>query len=140
MPLAAANYLHRAMAGLHLDRTEKTPEVDFEPEAGLFRLEGTSIHENAERFYRELINHVETYVRHPAARTRIQISLDYFNSSTSKYLLDLLKLLDEVHASGKGEVELEWHYTADDLDMKEAGEDYDALLEMPVRLVSDPLP
>lgn len=132
-------YFHRSMERLYLPPTDKTPEVTFDPAAGSLHMAGSSIHENAERFFRPLIERVETYIMRPKAHTRVVISLDYFNSSSSKYLLDLLKLLDEVHVAGRGAVELEWHYAPDDLDMKEAGEDYGALLEMPVRLVSDPL-
>lgn len=79
---------------------------------------------------------VEAYARAPQKQTRVRISLTYFNSSSAKYLLDLLKILDEVHASGLGKVSLEWHHQEDDLDMQEAGEDYKGLLDMPVRLVA----
>lgn len=127
------------MERLHLPRTDKTPEVTFDPATGSLRMEGSSIHENAERFFRPLLERVEAYIMRPLAHTQVVISLDYFNSSSSKYLLDLLKLLDEVQVAGRGTVELEWQYAPDDLDMKEAGEDYGVLLELPVRLVSVPL-
>ena len=126
------------MQRIHLARTEKTPEVLFDMETGRLQLVGCSIHENAEGFFRPLLEQVEEYIRTPAPQTSITLTLTYFNSSSSKYILDLLKLMDEVHLSGKGKVLLEWHYDQDDLDMEEAGRDYMSLLEMPVKLVCNP--
>ena len=126
------------MARLHLAGTEKTPEVLFDTQVGTFQLEGCSIHENAERFFRPLIDQVELYIRQPAPQTIVKLSLTYFNSSSSKYILDLLKLMDEIHLSGKGTVLMEWHYEQQDLDMEEAGQDYMSLLEMPVKPVCNP--
>ncbi len=126
------------MQRIHLARTEKTPEVLFDMETGRLQLEGCSIHENAEGFFRPLLEQVEEYIRKPAPQTSITLTLTYFNSSSSKYILDLLKLMDEVHLSGRGKVLLEWHYDQEDLDMEEAGRDYMSLLEMPVKLVCNP--
>lgn len=120
---------------IHLEGTDKTPAVRFDTVSGTLDIEGCSIHENADRFFRPLIEAVEAYARAPQRQTRVRISLTYFNSSSAKYLLDLLKVLDEVHASGLGNVSVEWLHQEDDLDMQEAGEDFKGLLEMPVRLM-----
>lgn len=125
------------MSRFHLASTDKTPEVLFDTEKGMLRIEGCSIHENAEGFFRPLIEQAEAYAKQPARSTTVWISLSYFNSSSSKYLLDLLKVMDEIHLSGTSQVEMEWHHASDDLDMEEAGADYRSLLEMPVRLVGD---
>lgn len=125
------------MPSLHLPATDKTPEVLFDRDGGMFEMCGCSIHENAEGFFRPLLEMVEDYARRPAPVTRVKLAMTYFNSSSSKYLLDLLKLLDEIHISGAAVVGLEWHYDQNDLDMEEAGGDYKDLLEMPVTLVRD---
>jgi hypothetical protein len=95
---------------------------------------GCSIHENADRFFLPLLDHVEAYCRTPVPRTVVVFALTYFNSSSAKYLLDLLKVLEELHAAGQSRVELEWRYDEGDLDMQEAGEDFKGLLEFPVKL------
>ena len=128
------------MEQFHLTATEKTPEVLFDMQRGLLELKGCSIHENAEAFFRPLLDRMEQYIKRPSPVTKAKITLSYFNSSSSKYLLDLLRLLDEVHRAGTGEVLLEWHHDPEDLDMEEAGRDYSALLRMPVRLVAAPIP
>lgn len=125
------------MPSLYLPATDKTPEVRFDGDTGTLEVRGCSIHENAEGFFRPLLDLVEDYARKPAPATKVKLAMTYFNSSSSKYLLDLLRLLDEIHLAGMAEVVLEWHYDQHDLDMEEAGGDYKDLLEMPVRLVRD---
>ncbi|MBS1568032.1 MAG: DUF1987 domain-containing protein [Bacteroidetes bacterium] len=124
------------MTGLHIQRTDRTPEVNIDPEAGLIELRGCSIPEDAEKFYGPMFNFVDRYCGEPAPQTTVRLALDYFNSSSAKYILDLLRLVDELHASGKAAASVEWFFEPDDLDMQEAGQDYSALLEMPVRLIA----
>ncbi len=124
------------MAALFINRTDKTPEVDFNPLAGTLKLDGCSIPEDADRFYGPLFELLERYCQAPAPHTTIAVALNYFNSSSSKYLLDLLRLVDELHVSGKANATLEWYFEPDDLDMEEAGQDYRSLLEMPVKLIA----
>ncbi|HQV37390.1 MAG: DUF1987 domain-containing protein [Flavobacteriales bacterium] len=123
------------MPRLHLPASEKTPEILFDRATGMLEMRGCSIHENAEGFFRPLLEMVEDYAQRPAPETTVKLTMTYFNSSSSKYILDLLKVLDEVHITGAGKVAMEWHYDQGDLDMEEAGGDYKALLEMPVTLV-----
>lgn len=125
------------MSRMQLPATNKTPSVLFDTDQGLLELVGSSIHENADHFYRPLLEQLEDYIRSPAKHTVVRITLEYFNSSSAKYILELLKVLDEVHAAGTATVLLEWHHAKDDLDMAEAGEDYRSLLEMPVKLIAD---
>lgn len=117
--------------------TEKTPTVVLDKAAGRLSISGCSIPENADRFYSPLFDLVETYADAPAGRTLVNIRLTYFNSSSSKYLLDILKRLEDLHASGASEVRMEWHHAKGDLDMAEAGQDYRDLLEFPVEVVPD---
>lgn len=124
------------MESLVLSATEKTPAVLFAPVEGLFELTGCSIHENADRFFRPLIDIAERYARQPGEHTTVRLALSYFNSSSAKYVLDLLKIMDDLHAARPGSVKLEWLYEVDDLDMEEAGQDYRALLAMPVELIA----
>lgn len=123
------------MERMELSATDKTPSVLFDPQQGLIELRGCSIHENADRFFRPLLEQVERYTQHPPPSTLVRFALTYFNSSSAKYILDLLKILDDMYAAGLGKVMVEWHYDDGDLDIEEAGEDYRGLLEMPVKLV-----
>ena len=118
--------------------TDKTPYVLLDPKQGRLEVRGCSIHENADRFFLPLIEMVEAYAQQPPEKTLVKFTLTYFNSSSAKYLLDLLKVFDELHASGKSQVAMEWVYEESDLNMEEAGEDFQGLLDFPVKLVEVP--
>ncbi|GEM_PF-131465 len=120
--------------GLSLSATEKTPAVEIKPSEGFIFITGCSIPENADRFFTPVQDVVEQYAASPHVTTTVRINLNYFNSSTSKYLLDMLKRLEDLHVSGRSNVLLEWFFQEGDLDMKEAGEDYRSLIEFPVKL------
>lgn len=123
------------MEPFELVATDRTPSVLLQPAQGLLALTGCSIPENADRFYTPLHALLDRYGAAPAAVTTVRVALSYFNSSSSKYLLDLFRHLEDLHASGTTKVSLEWHYDRGDLDMQEAGQDYRSLLEFPVRLM-----
>jgi hypothetical protein len=120
---------------IDLPATDKTPAIRFVPKDGVLEISGCSIHENADRFFKPLLDNMEAYAAAPARQTSVRLALTYFNSSSAKYLLDVLKMLDEAHVRGTSQVLLTWEYEEGDLDMQEAGEDFIGLLEMPVKLV-----
>jgi hypothetical protein len=63
--------------------------------------------------------------------TTLQIKLEYFNTSSSKCLLDIFKKLEIIG----GKCQVEWYYEQDDEDMLEAGEDYEAIVHVPFKMI-----
>ena len=59
----------------------------------------------------------------------MEFDLGYFNSSSTKFLFDIIKILQEINEAGVP-TEIHWHYEEEDLDMKEAGEDLSYLAEI----------
>lgn len=118
------------MEEIKLTPTPKTPSVVFGPN-GMLELKGRSIPENSLEFYKPLIDWVESYGRTPAAETNVHVQLEYFNTSSSKCLLDFFKRLENV----KGKVTIHWYYEQDDEDMLEAGEDYEAIINVPFKMI-----
>lgn len=122
------------MSALFLEGSPKTPHVNFDPETGLLELKGRSIPENSIDFYKPLIDWLDKYGRSPKAKTALHVQLEYFNTSSSKCILDLFKKLEGVRATGN-EVTVLWHYEADDEDMLEAGEDYAGIINIPFKMI-----
>ncbi|MFN3876125.1 MAG: DUF1987 domain-containing protein [Flavobacteriales bacterium] len=122
-------------ADYRAEATAKTPSIALEARAGTLRIEGVCIPENADRVFAPLFEAIERYAQQPAPRTVVSIHLTFFNSSSAKYLLDVLKRVEDLHALGQTRATLEWYHAPGDLDMMEAGCDYKSLLEFPVRLV-----
>ena len=61
--------------------------------------------------------------------------LVYFNTASSKLLLDVLMKLEEIHSDGH-EVLVRWCYPEDDEDMRDAGEEYADIVDIPFEQVS----
>ena len=121
---------------LELQATDKTPLVHFDPGTGMLELAGIAVHENADAFFAPIMAEIERYALAPAQNTTVRIELEYFNSSAAKYLLDMLRTLEDLHLAGSSSVGLEWVHAADDLDMQEAGQDFKFLLEFPTKVVA----
>ena len=64
----------------------------------------------------------------------VRIKMEYFNTSSSKCIYDLLKEVKSLENKGK-EVVVRWYYDEDDEDMLEAGEDYSDLLDLHFRFI-----
>lgn len=120
---------------LFISGTNKTPEVKLIAKDGVIEISGKSIPENSIEFYQPIYTWLESYFESPVAKTEARIILEYFNTSSSKCLLDVLRRLETLKSSGKSDVVVLWHYEADDEDMMEAGQDYDALVNLPFQLI-----
>jgi hypothetical protein len=123
------------MEPLKIDGTPKTPTINFEPEKGLVEIKGRSIPENSIEFYKPLIDSLDKYALVPKSNTDVNIQLEYFNTSSSKCILDVFKKLESIHKGGNSAVVINWHYEEDDEDMSEAGEDYKAIINVPFKMV-----
>ncbi|PIZ05550.1 MAG: nuclear pore complex subunit, partial [Flavobacteriales bacterium CG_4_10_14_0_8_um_filter_32_5] len=84
-------------------------------------------------FYKPLIEGLEAYNQNPQPTTNVDIQLEYFNTSSSKCVLDVLKKLEVINGNSK--VTINWYYEEDDEDMLEAGEDYQAIINVPFKMV-----
>jgi|TARA_B110000211_G_C13822304_1_gene439806 hypothetical protein len=114
-----------------IERSRKTPEVCFDASEGRLTISGRSIPENSIQFYRPVIEWVDRMVAQSIATPiLVFVQLEYFNTSSSKCLLDLFKRLEKMTSA-----EVHWHYDSDDEDMLEAGEDYDHIVEVPFRFI-----
>lgn len=122
------------MDTISIEGTPKTPTVNFNAETGVVEIKGRSIPENSIEFYKPLVDWLEEYLADPATLTNVNIQLEYFNTSSSKCILDVFKKLEAIYKSGN-EVVINWHYEEDDEDMLEAGEDYQSIIKIPFKMI-----
>ena len=118
---------------ISLDSTKKTPEVLLDPE-GKIRIGGRSIPEDASKFYDFILNWVLEYVASPKDSTRVDIELEYFNSGSAKYVMQILRELSELHASSK-DLQVNWYYEEGDDDILERGEYYSSILDLNINFI-----
>ncbi len=113
------------MENLKIEGTKQSPFVDFNASTGKLELSGRSIPENSFEFYNPLLDWLIEYTKSPKEKTVLKVYLEYFNTSSSKYILEVLKKLKDVHKIGGGNVQVDWCYDEDDEEMMETGEDYE---------------
>jgi hypothetical protein len=123
------------MEDLILSGTEKTPNVSFNYNDGNLELRGRSIPENSLEFYDVIFNWVDNYANDPKSETHLHLKFEYFNTSSSKCILDLMKKLERMHGS-KTQAKISWYFESDDEDMQEAGDDYKAIISVPFEVIS----
>jgi hypothetical protein len=111
-----------------------SPEIQLDPATGYMHLSGTSIPENSEEVYRPVLNWIKTYAQQPALKSSLEVRLDYFNTSSSKFLMEIFRLLKQIKESGH-EVGIRWFYYEDDPDMLEAGQDFMDIVGMDMEMV-----
>ena len=122
------------METLSIEGTPKTPTIKFDEPSVTLEVKGRSIPENSIEFYKPLVDWLEKYAVKPIGKTNVNIQLEYFNTSSYKCILDVFKKLEGIHKGGN-EVIINWHYEVDDEDMLEAGEDYQAIINVPFKMV-----
>jgi hypothetical protein len=122
------------MESLVIEGTPKTPNVNFDMTKGVLEIKGRSIPENSIEFYKPLVDWLEEYGLNPSSKTQVNVHLEYFNTSSSKCILDVFKKLEAIHKN-KYEVQINWYYEEDDEDMLEAGEDYESIIRVPFKMI-----
>jgi hypothetical protein len=122
------------MAPLVINGTEDTPEVIFDPETGKFSITGTSIPENARKFFDQILAWNDEYLKNPNDDTSVSFKLKYFNTASTKYLFDMMVQLKALAGSKKTLV-FNWFFDKDDDDMFEAGQGFSKMLRYPFNFV-----
>ena len=125
------------MNPLIIEPSEFSPKVVLDPTANIFELSGESRPENTSKFYVPILQWLEQYqgvlywekdkFGQGALRT-FEFKFDYFNSTSAKFIMDVLMQLDKMAVEGYN-INAKWHYDKRDEDMKESGEEFSKLLK-----------
>lgn len=119
------------LKAIHLDRKPDTPAITMEPE-GKLAITGRSLPENAEMFYKPIVDWVNRYASNGVPeQTQLFIELEYFNSSSVKQILTILLRLEELNRTEGKEVQVIWSYNQDDELMEMKGREMESLVDLP---------
>ena len=115
--------------------TDDTPNVTLDAQNEIFEISGRSLPEDVTAFYEPILDWLTRYSSTPNAKTVFNFKLVYFNTASSKILLDILLKLEEIFEGGN-DILVRWHFPDDDEDMEEAGVEYSDIVEIPFEQVS----
>lgn len=113
-----------------IPKTNQTPQVEFDTLNGTLTMHGKIVPENPIAFFEQIDQTVEDYLKNNSAKLEINIRLDYFNTVSSKMLSKFFRKVTTSH-----QPTLNWFYEKDDIELKEAGEDYSQILNYPINLI-----
>jgi len=123
------------MEKIEFEATPKTPYLMVDPKTKTIVINGRSIPENTVQFYTPLFNILDKWIAEKIKdKITVTIRLEYFNTSSSKCILDIFKKLQELHKNG-ATVDITWMYEKDDEDMLEAGQDYQTIVGIQFKMV-----
>ncbi len=118
------------MKKLYISPTSITPEVSFSPEENIYFIRGNSSPEDVRALYYPVIEWVKALtsaiingnsLKYSADYPLVLIiDLEYFNSSSAKFLFDIFNELKQLKPAGIP-VKIEWHHDKEDFDMRDAG-------------------
>ncbi|MEN7546593.1 DUF1987 domain-containing protein [Rapidithrix thailandica] len=111
------------------------PHILFDAETGECLIEGESYLEDTWEFYSKPMEWLRAYTTAEVKKPiDFKFKLSYFNTSSSKCILDILKLLKQYQENG-GEVTVSWYYPEDDEDNLMEAEDFIADTGIDMKLV-----
>ena len=119
------------MIDLIIEKSKISPYVNFGNTTGVFRLEGRSIHENPDAFYRNIFKWVDKYFQNPAEKTLVVMKLEYANSGSSKFILELLRIIKKHYDAGSQCI-VEWYYEEEDEAIYNLGLHYKESVQIPL--------
>ncbi len=119
------------MKKLHILPTENSPEILVDLKKSYLLIKGKSVPENSFEFYKPVLEYISNVIDHGHHIKYIDIDLHYFNSNSSKIFLDILLKISKTNEIN----EIRWLINKNDQEMKEAGEDYMAILGLSFKII-----
>jgi hypothetical protein len=132
------------MEELKIEPTEKSPRVHFDPDNQKFELEGNSRPEDVRNFYFPIIEKLRKYFDNILENgtqdfyqenpVKFVFKLEYFNSSSAKFISDIFVLIGNYSKKGIN-VKIYWYFDEGDEDMMEVGEDFSEMIDIPFQMI-----
>ncbi|MCL2793473.1 MAG: DUF1987 domain-containing protein [Spirochaetaceae bacterium] len=112
---------------LELEKTDLTPYVLIDEEKGYMVFEGESYHENVISFFKEINEWLNAFLKTDFDSFTFDCELKYFNSSTVKVLLNILRDMD--NSKNNKKITVNWITGKRNRIITECGEDFNEDLE-----------
>jgi hypothetical protein len=108
------------MQALKIAETDDTPRITLDKENNIFEMTGRTLPEDSAEFYEPVLDWIRAYIKDPNPTTVFVFKLDYSNTASSKFIHEILLLLEKI----KNKVKIVWWYMEEDEDMQEAGHEF----------------
>ena len=121
------------MKNLEIEPKFNTPSIDFNAGSGYLLMKGRSIPEDPDSFYEPILSWLDEYFKETGQETILEFRLEYVNSGSSKYILELLRRLHKLVKKGK-KINIIWCFETDDESIEDLGEHYKYTVDIPMEI------
>ncbi len=97
------------MKKIEITSTQNLPKIIFDGDNGYFEITGNSYPQDAESFYVPLINYANDYLKKARPITNLTCEIEYFQTTSQKFLTDIIKTLSLVNKQGL-QLNVNWKY------------------------------
>jgi hypothetical protein len=122
------------MDKLLINKTSKSPFISLEK--GVFQFSGRSIPEDAKKVFKPVLEWIKEYKPADSKQTIINFCFDYLDTSSSKCVFDILKVLDNLYNNGH-DVIINWYYEEGDDDMLDLGIHLKSFIKAPFNFIEN---
>ncbi len=124
------------MENIYIQRGERTPSFFTDYDKGIVEIRGRSMPEDSLSFYTKIQKWIDDFIDMPLAKRPITFTvlLEYYNTSSSKCLLDIFRTLGGLKRKGWN-VSVNWLYYEDDDEMIANGIEFQSLLDYELNVV-----
>jgi hypothetical protein len=123
------------MENLIIPGTKTKPSVNFDANSCILEIAGESYPENALEFFKPVYEWLSKYLNSNSNDITFNFKMIYFNTSSSKAILDILDLIEN-HYKKNGKISVNWYYEQDDEDIQESGEEFAEGLTVPYKVIA----
>jgi hypothetical protein len=118
------------MDNLIIEATKYTPRILLDAENHLLEIIGETYPENTAEFYAPVFSWLEEYIaKLQNEAVTVNLEINYFNSSSSKVLMDIFDKFEASVKEGKN-ITLNWIYDKENESSLEYGEEFQEDLEV----------
>ena len=123
------------MNNLIINANKDTLSIRCDSTSGLIEMTGTSYPQDAADFFNPVFDWLESYIQKVAGSIKLNLYIDYLNTSSTKCLFDFIDRLEDYYKTGHT-VQVFWYYEPHDEDIKETGLEFQEDMELPFVLLA----
>lgn len=120
---------------LFIKQTKETPRVLLDANRNIIDIKGLAISSSENKIFNQIHSWINNNSEYLKRGINVNVAFEYFNTYCSKAILDLFKTV-EGYSKSTGNVKVNWIHEGDDEDLIEAGEDYQAIVDVPFNIVA----